>query len=44
MLKLSRDNNQVKRRVPFKADKIDQVEVDKSMIYVENFPSDLSHD
>lgn len=44
MLKISRDNTYVKRRVPFKVDKIDQAEVDKSMIYVENFPSHLSHD
>ena len=44
MLKLSKDKTKLKRRLPFILDLVDQKEVDKSMIYTENFPEELNHD
>ena len=44
MLKLSRDKTKLKRRVPFKPDALNQSEVDKNMVYCENFPEELSHE
>ncbi len=44
MLKLSKDNTKLKRRVPFKLDSVDQKDLDLRMIYVENFPEYINHE
>ena len=44
MLKLSKDKTKLKRRVPFKLEIVDRKEVDKRMIYVENFPEYINHE
>jgi hypothetical protein len=44
MLKLSKDNLKLKRRIPFSYKTEDLKEMDKSMIYIENFPEDINHE
>ena len=44
MLKLSKDLTKVKRRIPFRIDASSSGQQDKQMIYVENFPENLSHE
>ncbi len=44
MLKVSKDGNKVKRRIPFRMEQIDRKQIDSCMIYVENFPEALDHE
>ena len=44
MLKLSRDKTKLKRRVPYKVESLNQNEIDKNMVYCENFPESISHE
>ena len=41
MLKLSKDQMKVKRRIPFSKSMINQKEVDENTIYVEDFPDEF---
>ena len=41
MLKLSKDNKFLKRRIPFNPKEVDVKAIDNSTIYAENFPEDL---
>lgn len=41
MLKLSKDQTKVKRRINFCKDSINQKEIDENTIYVEDFPDDF---
>ena len=43
MLKLSKDETRVKRRIPFSAKDVNTIEIDEASIYVENFPEHLTH-
>lgn len=43
MLKLSKDKTKIKRRIPFNKDQIDIENMNKCMIYAENFPEHLTH-
>lgn len=43
MLKISKDGLKVKRRIPFEAGAVDKKAIDACTIYVENFPSHLTH-
>ena len=45
MLKISKDKLKVKRRVPFRKETVQNPEeVDQSMVYVERYPEELSHE
>jgi RNA recognition motif-containing protein len=44
MLKLSKDNTKLKRRIPYKKDTARQREEDKAIVYLESFPEELSHE
>lgn len=44
MIKLSKDKTKLKRRIPFKYQAVDLKEFDKCMIYIENFPENITHD
>jgi RNA recognition motif-containing protein len=44
MLKLSKDKTKLKRRIPFHIEAVDKNEMDKSMIYCERFPEEMTHD
>jgi RNA recognition motif-containing protein len=43
MLKLSKDDLRVKRRIPFTMKDVNTVEIDRASVYVENFPEHLTH-